>query len=94
MIGVDYEQFWILNPRKLEPFIKAFSLKQEYDDRMAWLQGDYIRMAIASSMSKKVKYPKRPRTMDKMSPEEKQRQIKERFLDTMSKINKDKGREE
>lgn len=82
MIGVDYDLFWELNPKSLEPFIKAFSLKQKYEDAMHWNLGNYFRMAIASSFSKNAKYPTRP-TMSKadmnqvkqMSSEE----IKNRF---------------
>lgn len=60
MIGVDYELFWTLNPRSLQPFIRAFELRQEYDNNQAWLNGLYIKMAIASSLSKDTKYPKKP----------------------------------
>ena len=60
MIGVDYELFWTLNPKSLSPFVKAFNLKQRYDDAMAWSNGAYVRMAIASSLSKNVKYPSKP----------------------------------
>lgn len=60
MIGVDYDLFWTLNPKSLTPFVKAFELKQKYDDMMAWTNGLYIRMAIASSLGKEAKYPKSP----------------------------------
>lgn len=57
MIGVDYDLFWSLNPKSLTPFIKAFELKQKYDDSQAWLHGMYIKLAITSSLSKSSKYP-------------------------------------
>jgi hypothetical protein len=81
MIGVDYDLFWELNPKSLEPFIKAFQLKQRYEDAMNWNLGNYFRMAIASSMSKNAKYPNKPMLENKeskqhMSPEE----IKKRFM--------------
>jgi hypothetical protein len=88
MMGVDYELFWTLNPKSLSPFTKAFSLKQKYDDSMAWQSGVYIRMAIVSSLNKEAKYPKRPMMADKvkekgMSSEE----IKNRVMAQSQKIN-------
>lgn len=63
MIGVDYELFWTLNPKSLQPFIKAFDLKLEYDDLLAWKQGVYMKQAITSSFSKDGKYPAEPYTV-------------------------------
>lgn len=60
MMGVDYDLFWTLNPKSLAPFIKAFELSQRNEDRLAWQSGQYIKLAIGSSMSNKVKYPKEP----------------------------------
>lgn len=65
MIGVDYDLFWTLNPKSLKPFTKAFDLKQKYDDTMAWTNGLYVRMAIASSLGKDTKYPKQPLSYSK-----------------------------
>lgn len=86
MIGVEYDLFWTLNPKSLSPFIKAFSLRQKYDDSVAWQSGAYIRMAIASCMDKGILYPKKPFSDkldnnyevkdDVMSPAE----IRERFM--------------
>lgn len=59
-IGVDEERFWISSPKDLEPYKKAFEKRQEYDNYLAWVQGLYIQNAVASIMSKKVKYPKKP----------------------------------
>ena len=87
MIGVNYDLFWTLNPKSLSPFIKAFSLKQKYDDSIAWKHGLYVRMAIASSLGKNVKYPNKPFMDDStervMTPQE----IKERMLRQMKLVN-------
>lgn len=95
MIGVDYKQFWKLNPRTLDPFVKAFSLRQEYDDFNAWRQGKYIRMAIVSSLNKDAKYPEKPIGVPKKkTPEEIQEEIRKRFEIRMIQINamiKEKG---
>lgn len=79
MMGVNYELFWTLNPKSLVPFTKAFALKQKYDDSMAWKNGAYIRMAIASCLNKSAKYPTKPLMDDQgdkpMSPEEIKRRV-------------------
>lgn len=61
LYGVPYELFWHLNPRKLEPFKTAYQKKLEIDNQNAWLQGQYIRLAVGSVLDgKKCKYPKEP----------------------------------
>jgi hypothetical protein len=93
MIGVDYDLFWKLNPKSLEPFIKAFSLKQKYDDTVAWYSGMYVKMAIASSFNKSAKYPSVPMTSEKVEYEMPQEVIKSRFLKHMEAINAKKRSE-
>lgn len=93
MIGVDYDLFWSLNPKSLKPFIKAFSLKEQHQDRMLWIEGMYIRMAVASTLNKSAKYPTKP-YFDKtkkreMSPKE----IQDRFLTQAKIINNRLGKE-
>lgn len=67
-IGVDYQTFWTLTPKKLSPFVEAFKQKQEYAARTfrekanfsAWLQGVYIARAIAVNFSKNTSYFDQP----------------------------------
>lgn len=95
MIGVSYELFWELNPTTLTPFVKAFSLKQQYDDTLAWQHGLYVSKAISACFSKQEKYPSKPIfTSDKkeLTPEEKQKQIRERFLAHAKALNAKMGR--
>lgn len=105
MIGVDYELFWTLNPKTLSPFIKAFSLRQQYDDTLAWNNGRYIALAISSNFSKEQKYPRQPllkdRNVDEIlkpkSEEEKakesQEEIKRKFMERMNILNHRFGKE-
>lgn len=89
-IGVDYGLFWELNPKSLEPFVKAFSLSQENIDRNNWLQGMYIKMAIVSSMDKKTNYPTKPfseKASKKLSPREHMLEIRDKVLRTANVIN-------
>lgn len=63
-IGVGYKDFWELTPKKLQPFVKAKEQEIELRTKMvnyeAWLNGLYIRQAIASIFSKNGKYPEQP----------------------------------
>lgn len=95
MIGVDYDLFWTLTPKTLSPFIKAFSLRQQYDDFLAWQQGKYIQLAVASNLSKDNKYPNEPlltnvdfeRKINKDVPNKKQDEIKRKFMERMIQLN-------
>ncbi len=93
-MGVDYDRFWEMNPKELEPFVKAFELKTKYNDVMAWQQGIYIRAAIASSMDKKNKYPEKPIFSDlsPLTPKQKkaeqlEQEIMDKMFATMKRIN-------
>jgi len=67
-IGVDYHTFWTLTPKKLEPFIKAYHKKREFEmecfcekaNFTAWLEGIYFARAIAINFSKDIQYFEKP----------------------------------
>ena len=75
MIGVPYELFWKLNPRKLKPFEAAYKMKLDREQDMinakAWVNGLYVQMAIGSCFSKNSKYPESPLGMGKEEQPEK-----------------------
>lgn len=87
MIGIDYDLFWSLNPKSLAPFVKAFSLKQKENDRNMWIQGLYIRMAVASSLSTKCKYPQEAFMSQKENKELDMLVIKDRFMKHANLLN-------
>jgi hypothetical protein len=63
-IGVPYELFPQLNPRKIEPFKKAFKQRKEEEiatmNYNAWLNGLYVTHAVGACFSKNSKYPSQP----------------------------------
>lgn len=79
-IGVPWDVFWHLNPKKLEPFVKAYAQKkQERSDEM-WLMGQYVAAALDATVCNampfikrrsKGKYPERPIRVIPLTPEEK-----------------------
>lgn len=102
MIGVGYDLFWTLNPKSLQPFIRAFELSQRNNDMLAWRSGMYIKLAIGSTISDKIKYPNHPFSVDndiEINEEEKSnkkmKKIKQTMMERMlvlnSRFKKDSG---
>ncbi|MBQ8804105.1 MAG: hypothetical protein IJZ53_10760 [Tyzzerella sp.] len=46
-IGVPYDLFWHLTPKKLEAFYEAHRLKQEMRDGEMWIMGRYVLSAVS-----------------------------------------------
>ena len=59
-MGMTYRQFWDEDCRLVVPYRQAYKIRQEEINRTAWLNGLYIQRAVASVLSKKAKYPKKP----------------------------------
>ena len=57
---MTYELYWDGRPELVIPYRKADVLRQKRSNNDAWLQGVYIRLAVASTLDKKAKYPKEP----------------------------------
>ena len=50
-IGVPYDTFWHLTPKKLQAFHKAHRIKQKIQDEQAWMMGIYIQNAAYAAVS-------------------------------------------
>lgn len=100
-VGVPWETFWHLNPKKLEPFVKAYAQKkQERSDEM-WLMGQYVAAALDSTVCnamplikrrRKGKYPERPIRVIPLTAEEskmEQEQALEGFLGFATSFERD-----
>ena len=68
-IGMTYELYWDGRPELAISYRKADVLKQQRSNNDAWLQGAYIRLAVASTLDKKAKYPKAPFDIGKSAKE-------------------------
>jgi len=89
-MGVPYDLFWTLCPDTLKPFSRAFEIKREMDDESMWRQGVYTRIAIASAMDKKCKYPERPfieQAKLNSDPKYLQNEIKRKFLNQAANMS-------
>lgn len=49
-IGVPYDVFWHLTPRKLEYFFQSYQLKRRVQDERDYIMGIYVREALLSSV--------------------------------------------
>ena len=96
--GMTAEQFWYDDPQLFHSYGKAYDMIQErkieYDNTMAWIQGQYHLMAIqhvlASSKSGKI-YPKKPleftKKDDELSPEDMRSMRKARAKAMVERFN-------
>lgn len=93
-IGMTYDLYWDGRPELVVPYRKADLLRQKRANNDAWLQGVYFRMAVASTLDKKAKYPKEPMDLfeDKNKPTEsgmtvKQEKAKAAFMAFAERFN-------
>lgn len=49
-IGVPYETFWHLTPKKLKAFYKAHEIKTKMEDEKMWMMGMYVVSALDSTV--------------------------------------------
>lgn len=86
-MGMSWEQYWEESPFLAIAFRKAYKLKREMDNEMAWLQGLYVYDAFAVCMSnvfskrgaKKVNYMDRPVDIFPLTEQEKKRREQEEY---------------
>lgn len=86
-IGISEDEFWHLNPHKINLRIKAFNKMQERKDEEMWTFGIYIMNAvstvIANCFGNKAEYMKEPlhkqAITKELTQEEKNRQIEMLF---------------
>ena len=46
-MGVTYNEFWTLNPRKLKVLIESYRLKRQVEDEKQWIFGGYLFEAVS-----------------------------------------------
>lgn len=49
-MGIGYEEFWTLNPRKIKVISEAYSLKRQIQDEELWLLGEYVFNACSIAL--------------------------------------------
>lgn len=49
-VGVPYELFWHLTPKKLEVFYEAYRIKRKLKDQEMWYMGQYVADALSATV--------------------------------------------
>ena len=94
VVGVQYNDFWLMNPKRIKSFVSAYEINRknraEEANLRAWLIGIYVAHAVGSLVSSNNKYPEEPMDMfgEGMSPEDRQAQEAELFRAYVAEINK------
>lgn len=79
---MTWGEFWHESLDRLPAYWQANQFSIERRNQELWLQGLYIRAAVASCMDKKFKYPEKPQRVTEMTEEE-QAADNQRKLDSM-----------
>lgn len=91
---MPYELYWDGRPELVIPYRRADVLRQKRSNNDAWMQGAYIRLAVASVLNKKAKYPKEPFEIDepvnKNGMTAKQEKAKAAFMAFAERFNEKK----
>lgn len=58
-MGISYDLFWRLNPKKLMPFAEAYKRKQQLRSGEMWLMGQYVASALDATVCNAMPFIKR-----------------------------------
>jgi len=93
-MGMTLEQFWDGSPYLVLTYRKAFKIKRELDNEMAWLTGMYFYEALSVSLynilrkrgQKCENYREKPLDIFPLTPAEKKRREREEMLKTQKTL--------
>ena len=49
-MGITYDEFWTLNPRKIKVILESYKLRRQIEDERQWLLGGYMFDAISVAL--------------------------------------------
>lgn len=49
-MGITYDEFWKLTPRKLKIYVEGYKLKRKIEDENAWFSGGYVFSAVTLAL--------------------------------------------
>ena len=93
-MGMSYEQFWDESPYLVLTYRKAFRIRKELENEMAWVQGLYIYDAIAVCLHNVLRkrgqkcdnYIEKPIDIFPLTPTEKKRREREEMIKTQKTL--------
>ena len=68
--GMTWDEFWHESLDRLQAYWQANQYGIERRNQELWLQGLYIRSAVASCLDKKIKYPEEPQRITERTEDE------------------------
>lgn len=74
--GMTWDEFWNENIDRFEAYWQANQYSIERKNQELWVQGIYIKEAVASTLSKKAKYPVKPYRLTELSDTEREAENK------------------
>ena len=78
MYGMNWNEFWYESLERLAVYWQKHQFEIEARNQELGLQGLYIKVAIASALDKKNKYPEKPQRVTEMTDAEKEAESKAR----------------
>ena len=91
--GMTWDEFWYSSIDRLEGYWQANQFSIERRNQELWLQGLYIRSAIASCLDgKKHKYPEKPMRITEMTEVEREAENKRKVAELRNALMEHKRR--
>lgn len=90
--GMTWDEFWYESIDRLQAYWQANQFSIERRNQELWLQGLYIRSAVASCLDKKFKYPEKPQRVTEMTDAEAEAESKRKLEHMRSVLNEHKRR--
>lgn len=88
LYGMGYDEFWNSSLDRLHDYWQMYQFNIERRNQELWLQGMYIREAVASCLSKQAKYPDKPHRITEMTEVEREEEnrrkvekLREQFIE-------------
>lgn len=76
LYGMTWDEFWYGSIDRLQGYWQKHQFEVEQRNQELWLQGLYIRLAVASCLDKKNKYPEKPHRITAMTEAEQEAENK------------------
>ena len=76
MYGMNWNEFWYESLDRLAVYWQKRQFEIEARNQELWLQGLYTKIAIASALDKRNKYPEKPQRITEMTDAEKDAEAK------------------
>lgn len=90
--GMTWDEFWYQSIDRLQAYWQANQFSIERRNQELWLQGLYIRSAVASCLDKKFKYPDKPQRITEMTEAEQEAENKRKVEELRNMLLEHKRR--